>query len=765
MESKKKKKIVNIKNNTKSKEVPNQMKAAPKQQHAYHTAWTCTIAPKHRNEKLELDKIITGIMDAMHHISPNIYLKPKPEFNNKVDVLTASNEIPKEDIQLEKYIEQPRMNGSNKLTFRIHLSSGEPTRKTILHQSFRKWMQKEKIAMNISTILTAKPVYAGFWNEEQPENKKITFFEEKIKRLLNNETLDFQVIIAPIFVEGKSNSASVYMVLADVIQAPLIRKQLSVAEEENTLPIFYPWNQYDDLPRAKKLSIIQDQQQNNLQFRNKIISGFTGANPYIAASLRLKFNDDEEIEEEINEECQEQNEIDCEESESEEQEIDFEQVDDTDNDFEKVDDIDNVPEQEETQSQHDMTDNDEEQGQPYLTLTEFIRIAFSDRNDCPYFSKVIGPIDGQVQIQYKSERKNEAESLLEVIKSELARVMTISEIKEAFTEPDSILQEMAELQPWQPYTLADHVQEVATTDTTEQTRHQKAIKRKHRTTTFCITESRTNISNEYTLTNQPKNHQEAVDIPAQIRKPRKEKTEANEKTDKTKEQNKKDNTATIQSISPVTNESPNLPRKEIIDEVTALCTKMIQNAQQSQVKVQQEMQENIRKELNLHLNETKKLETKIDSRIEEMKAEAKTESKRVENSFKMSIRELINETKTSINCSKEATETKYDELFQLNQDMRAMMAAQIAANAQPKLAIPKKKLDNFLATPRRDHKHQRLSTTPQSPMHDNYKYNTRDIETPPPPPPPTSSMIATQLEYASCRGNPNGYPLKAAEQQ
>jgi hypothetical protein len=100
--------------------------------------------------------------------------------------------------------------------------------------------------------------------------------------------------------------------------------------------------------------------------------------------------------------------------------------------------------------------------------------------------------------------------------------------------------------------------------------------------------------------------------------------------------------------------------------------------------------------------------------------------------------------------------------------MMEMMAAQQATKTQakivvPKLVIPKKKLDNFLATPRRDHKHQRLSTTPQSPMIDNLKYNTHDIETPPPPPPPR--MIATQLEYESYRGNPTGLPATVAEQQ
>jgi hypothetical protein len=248
------------------------------------SAWTCTITPSQRNEKLNVRKIAGGILEAMHHMDKKIALKIFGNDQPEGKDITSSKDMPQTEKDINRYIEDPRMTGGNRLTFRLHLRSEQPVTSVISQQSFRRWMKSQKILMYQSKLKTTKPMYVGFIPEAHPEYKKIEFLEQRVAIILDDKALNFQITVAPIFVDGKSNSTSIYMILADKTDALKIRSKFE--DYDHIIPDFIPWDQYEDLPREKKLNIILTQQNLNLHQRSRVVSGFTNEDVIILQEKR-----------------------------------------------------------------------------------------------------------------------------------------------------------------------------------------------------------------------------------------------------------------------------------------------------------------------------------------------------------------------------------------------------------------------------------------------------------------------------------------------
>jgi hypothetical protein len=468
------------------------------------TAWNCTITPAKRNEDMKVLTIIKGLIDAMKQVNKEVHIIKANGKEYPTKAITDSTDVPTDKEELEEYAEEPRLTSSHKLTFRLHIATNDKAETIIRNAAYVKWMKANKVSMVQSKLTTAKPAFVGFYDEPNPERKKIEFLEEKIKIILEENITEYQVVIKPIFVEGKGSSTMVFMVMADKNDLADLRRILNI--ETTMTGKFYPWDQYCDLPREKKLHIIQQQQRMNLTTRSVIVYGFTDYNP------QMDYEEDSEEEPEesdgtdrkppaevINIESDESQWGPENEMETEKEEIEPTQL--TYDDTEEYLEDDDLP--------------------PTPNVIEFITEYFTDHNGDSIFPLVWGPLNGKLQIHFQKINENQAEAILEILKPELAKHMTDDSIRVAFQHPDEVMADAYQVDPWTPYTLAYETPSVATTATTDKTKTDQASKKRYKSSTYSITEQNTN--NSSTLTNANQNQgQSSIEISANIRQPSKE---------------------------------------------------------------------------------------------------------------------------------------------------------------------------------------------------------------------------------------------------
>jgi hypothetical protein len=281
----------------------------------------------------------------------------------------------------------------------------------------------------------------------------------------------------------------------------------------------------------------------------------------------------------------------------------------------------------------------EEQRQTGVSMTEYIKEKYKDSNSNYLFTEIIGPINGQILFQYNQSTKNQTESLLDVIHNELASTMTESEILEAFEDPDGIKALMHETQRWKPHDLPLFVESALTTNSTETTKHMRAIKRRYKPSTFCITENE-EIDKEKDETNKNKtsNQTTLVDIPVHIRTPDQPPAQKQYATALTTTTHKDSNSLPDNKITEteiISSNQPNLMR-----EITSICTKMIQQSN-----------DELRKEIK----------------------EVRSESERSAKDMQQSIQTIKKDTKEDLQAIKSLNKETKESIASSNKQMREMM--------------------------------------------------------------------------------------------
>jgi hypothetical protein len=583
------KKSVNTKEQPKQTTKVNPIKPLPLQ-----SAWTCTISPTYRKEDMQVYTIVRGILAALHQIDPNIHLTKIGGKDYPAKAVTKPEETPKDKGELEEYAEEPHMTSSNKLTFRITLASQSTIDDIITNQGLVKWMKKTKLSMGKSTIKTSKPAFVGFYDEPNPERKKIYYLEERIKAIMGERTIEYQVVIKPIFVEGKGCSAMVYMVIADKADVTQLRTILRI--ETHITSTFFPWDQYSDLPREKKLHIIQTQQKLNLHLRSVLAFGFTNNIP----TIDFEFDDDSEKSNDF-------------------ESVNMEQLDETqqepNNDEKSWDEEDDFENDEQTNNQIQMTQHVpanlvvDTDVSPAPIMTEFIIDHFRGHQGESIFPKVWGPLNGKILLFYNVCNQNQALAITTILKPEIAKHMTETCIRIVFEEPDEVIQQSYQTAPWEPYDLAMEVPSAEAMEQTEKTKHEQTVRKRFRSSTYSITESAGCQPTQHGNSTQTYNNS-PVEIEAEIRQP--QKASPNPNVWAPRPNNNPTAAPTKQSTKTVENSSQQNDYSTLLSDVEQICTKLIQESQDKII-------EQTEHQLNQMRIETSGTTKRLDQNIKDIK--------------------------------------------------------------------------------------------------------------------------------------------------
>jgi hypothetical protein len=388
------------------------------------TSWSIIATSEKRNGNIEVRAVIQNILDTLTDETNDIFLIEKISENKPNEFLNGTKKVPLTENELKKFIDDPRIKKNNKLTFRIRLGSTTDIRDLMDLKTIKNSLFNNRINMKISYLTTNRPVFAGFYDEPNPEQKKIFYLEERIRKNLNDNELEFQVMITQIFCAGKGNVSTVYMILTNKEQVEQLRNNLSIPV--NNTHTFYQWDHYEDLSILQKMHLIRKQQYNNNKYRSQIINGFKN-------DIQI-CSDEDEWDENIEGKVRETN-----------TEI---WIDDSEMEISRIEKINN----------NEWDDDSElDRFKPAITdskdIERFLKSTYKLNDGRCIIQGVIGPTNGRIQVWYLNHQKNQTESLLEVLVSELARNMDASTIQKTFEDPTEIDKNTKDTIPWKPTKL------------------------------------------------------------------------------------------------------------------------------------------------------------------------------------------------------------------------------------------------------------------------------------------------------------------------
>jgi hypothetical protein len=326
--------------------------------------------------------------------------------------------IPTKKTEMDRYIENPKTNKRNKLIFKIFIVSKIPKEELLEDETLKEWLRNKRTSMYLTTLKSSKPMFAGFFDEPNPERTKTGFLEQRIQRQLKDEELDFEVIVKPIFVEGFGNSSLVYMVMTNSKDVSTIRKKLK--EVRTYMHKFYSWDEYADLSKLQKLHIIKEQQHSNKNHRCMLIDGFK-TTVDIGNGENGDLNDEHETA--LNQEGDEMN----------------------------ISATSSTREDEDTQE-----DEDIETGEWILKpnqIYQYIEKTYLQQDGNSMINGITGPVGGVIQVWYMVKQQNQTLSLLNVIKVEIARKMTRKCLQATFKDHKQINQQTMTTPAWRPNQL------------------------------------------------------------------------------------------------------------------------------------------------------------------------------------------------------------------------------------------------------------------------------------------------------------------------
>lgn len=390
------------------------------------SAWMIVVNTTTMKHEFEIRKILIGLMESLQRADPKITLTNLPNTEEISNSLKIGDEIPNEKSKLQKYVDNPRINSNGKLIFRLYLSSETDVEETIYGHIHKKWMETNKTRMFSSKLTTSKPSFVGFYDEPNPEKKHINFLEIRIAKHINNPSIEFQVVIRPIFVEGRGNSTPVFMILSDNTNTKQIREILN--KVHNNMHMFYSWEKYTDLSKLQKLHVIQEMQLNNKLFKSVLLHGFKDE----IDIGNYKVND--------------KNRSDAislsGESENSRME-DLQHMDLSETRIETDDSWDHEYEQNQIEK------NIQETEEIYI----FVCNKYKLMDQSPLIKGIIGPTNGIIQVWYLTKQQNETESLMEVLITEIARNMTDQCISKTFQNVEAIYTSINQIEEWKPNDL------------------------------------------------------------------------------------------------------------------------------------------------------------------------------------------------------------------------------------------------------------------------------------------------------------------------
>jgi hypothetical protein len=271
-------KMTTTNNPTNNDPTNNEQKKATK----HKTSWNIIVNPTKSAEQISTRRIVGGLLQAIKHKHLKTWMTTHPNhpYDPKEQGITDPNMIPTNKKEAEKYIEAIRTTKHGKLLFRLTFVSDVPMEEIIYDINFRKWLKSQKINMEISELKTPMPHYVGFFDTPLPETKKAKLMKARLDKLYNNRNLPFQIVLAPVYVDGHNNTTKFYMAVADETNVEAVKLMFKSCFAL-TNHHFFPLDQYLSLHRQQKVKLIQQQNYYYATHRTILINGFTDENPPI----------------------------------------------------------------------------------------------------------------------------------------------------------------------------------------------------------------------------------------------------------------------------------------------------------------------------------------------------------------------------------------------------------------------------------------------------------------------------------------------------
>jgi uncharacterized protein (DUF2384 family) len=429
------------------------------------TKWNIVVTPTSQNTVFQIREILKDVSGILQSVDEELILVThKSDEDTKQESIKKDKDIPTTGTEIEKFVDNPRTNKNGKLIFRIHIISKMNMDIIMSEQTIRQWMIRNKIKMFESKLTTDKPIFAGFYEEPNPNKKGGVFLEKKIKHHIGEIKIEFQVEIRPLYVEGKGNSCLIYMIMTSIEYVNTLRDKLK--EDSEHLHKFYSWPEYQDLSKLQKVHLICEQKNHNQQFKSIIIDGFKNTRIYEKENTT-------EINNKMTEGVWEESSI-----------MELSQIKNT-----------------EDQSWEEQLEFEEDESVIYhpSKIDMYIKNEFVLQNGEQMIKGVTGPVGGEIQVWYGKEAINQTITLISVLKTELARHMTAKCINMTFENPEEICREVNNSKQWTPNELLSSVP-VASYAYATKTYDSRDKNNKKKKTYFNLTESsnqeKTNITED-----------------------------------------------------------------------------------------------------------------------------------------------------------------------------------------------------------------------------------------------------------------------------
>jgi hypothetical protein len=239
--------------------------------------WNIAVQPTTMNEELNVVVIVEGILQAIQVLHPTGWIKANDGTNKGIYNI---NELPSTIKEANSFIEGLRKSKYGKLMFRITIVTDIKMDSIVYDKTFKQWLRNQKIHMDVSELETTNPQYVGFIDTPLPEYRKINLMKARFNKNYPTEKGRYQVILAPIIIDGQNYSSTFYMIVSDKFDVNYYQ-QLFLNTNETIGANFYPWNQFEACTKNQKIEIVKQQNTYYAMYKTTLIYNFSDENPPI----------------------------------------------------------------------------------------------------------------------------------------------------------------------------------------------------------------------------------------------------------------------------------------------------------------------------------------------------------------------------------------------------------------------------------------------------------------------------------------------------
>lgn len=437
---------------------------------------------QHSNGKLSVHRTMLALLIAMQNINPSTNIRSINESDPSVlfnpnDIPTEIDELSnffKEDTAMDTNTDPPN---SNLLCFRIIIRSDTPLHKMKTNNTFTNWLKSENIQMDRNILTCMKPQQAGLLTHITVRSEITEVYEQRLQRLVSIACPRF--MLQPRVLETNYAKTTIWNVMTAPDNVSEVTKELKQVLNTPQFRQYISWKEYNSLQSDQQLKVVQTQNTFSTDFRSLITTGYHDDPTTI-------MYDDNYIIEAITDET------------------------DTITGYQFINIEDNDMQDEEIDSRFYKGIN-----LTTTTVTEFIQTAFISGDKSPVFAHVYEQENGIREVLVTRRHIAEAIDLIQVLESELCRIMNAKTMEYTFQKPaNELMLQASTTEYWEPLDIQLDIEAASTAGLQKTTTQAKRRRMKFRNQPkrnyhqFSIhgENNRDNNNNNYSTPNQEYNN-------------------------------------------------------------------------------------------------------------------------------------------------------------------------------------------------------------------------------------------------------------------